>query len=302
MACKSSTPHSRIIELMTGSTFRFQLYIVDKTWPEPIRTPLRAAIKAKNRGDFESSEANYRKSVFPLHGGREVVADLKARAIEVALSLPPSVLEPDPLLKLSGIYISLAGLLEDHRQSIQAYETLRDANDLLGPDPLSSEPSSRAAGAWAGGAKLSDTDHVRAIGLAQKLGQLALQISSSSSIRSYPTSTQDGPKTWDAAAEYHLSSALTAMLRLGLYARPANESTPVFVGRDVDLPVGEEGGGVDKRGLGVAMEALAEVYSRRGQYDLAGQLLLQAVSTLLPPGIQEPPSLQDRCQGQSSLP
>jgi hypothetical protein len=58
---------------------------------------------------------------------------------------------------------------------------------------------------------------------------------------------------------------------------------------------------VDKRGLGMTMEALAEVYTRKGRSDLAGQLLLQAVSTLLPPQSEQPPSLLDQCQGGSCL-
>jgi hypothetical protein len=59
-----------------------------------------------------------------------------------------------------------------------------------------------------------------------------------------------------------------------------------------------EGGRVDKRGLGMTMEHLAEIYARKGQYDVAGQLLLQAVSTLLPPQSQQAPPVRDRCQGE----
>ncbi|BEJ13309.1 hypothetical protein CspHIS471_0304830 [Cutaneotrichosporon sp. HIS471] len=79
----------------------------------------------------------------------------------------------------------------------------------------------------------------------------------------------------------------------------SKSSEPVIVGRDVRLPHDNEGdtGRVNRRGLGMTMEALAEVYGRRGRPDLAGQLVLQAITTLLPPQAEEG-SIQpaDRCQ------
>ena len=244
------------------------------------------AIKAKNRGDFEQSEIHYRK------------------AVHTALSMPSHALDPDPLLKLSGISVALSALLESSNQPSEAYEALRDALDLFGPDPLAADAVARSSGSWAGGSRLSEADHIRAIGLSQKLGQLALQNATASIIRSYPAPARsEAPKTWDKAAEYHLSAALTAMLRLGLATRPTGSKGAVVVGRDVDLSDSssmDEGGRVDRRGLGMTMESLAEVYARKGQYDLAGQLLLQAVSTLLPPQAIETPPVADRCQGEPS--
>ncbi len=254
-------------------------------WPEPVRTPLKAAIKAKNRGDIEQSQLYYRQ------------------AIDAALRLTNTSFAPDPLLKVSGIYIALSGLLESSNQPVKAYEALRESLELFGPDPLDANPDIRISGRWAGGSKLAESDHIRAIGLYQKLGRLALQIATSSTVRPYPATSQpDGPKTWDESAEQYLSGALTAMLRLGLSNRPASSPQQVVVGRDIDLPespLDDESGRVDKRGLGVTMESLAEVYARKGQYDLAGQLLLQAMSILLPPQATETPSVSDRCQGLS---
>lgn len=239
------------------------------------------------------------------------------RALEAALSVPPSTLDPDPLLKLSGIYISLSAMLESIGQPITAFESLRSALEHFGREPLSSDPSKRLVEAGIGTGSgsgwytghLSQEDHLRAIGLHQKLGQLALQMSSMSVPPPFPLTSERGtaPQRWDDAAEYYLSAALTAMLRLGL-TRP-EAGGPAIVGRDSDLPdpivlseggEGEvdAGGRVDKRGLGMTMESLAEVYARKGQYDIAGQLLLQAVSTLLPPQSKEVPPLRDRCQGE----
>lgn len=226
----------------------------------------------------------------------------RIRAIEAALSAPSSVLDPDPLLKLSGVYISLATMLESQGQVVRAYSDLRDALNLFGSSPL--KPGA-VSGEWAGGAKLSEQDHLRAIGLHQKLGQMAVQIGSMRVPSPYPTvPDRTSPQTWDAAAEHYLSDALTAMLRLGLSNRPsAAASTPVVAGKDIQLPEGtvdDAGGRVDKRGLGMTMESLAEVYARKGRYDLAGQLLIQAVSILLPPKSDAALSPSDICQGGSS--
>ena len=226
------------------------------------------------------------------------------RAIQAALSMPSSALSPDPLLKVTGIYISLSSALEASGQTGKAFEALRKALELFGSDPFAVNPTLRTGTLWTGGANLSEAEHIRAIGLSQKLGQLALQISTSSIVQPYPARTHpDGPTSWSQAAETYLSSALTAMLRLGLAARPASSTGPVVVGRDVDLPdsfFGDEAGRVDKRGLGMTLASLSEVYARKGQLDLAGQLLLQAISTLLPPNPDEVPPIADQCQGRSS--
>lgn len=219
--------------------------------------------------------------------------------------MPSTTLEPDPLLKLSGLYITMSSMFETTYQPIKAFSSLREALPHFGPEPLAKDPKYRIASTWAGSEPLTLEDHKRVIGISQKLGQMALQLSSTRVPPPFPVlDGVKGPNGWDQAAEEYLSSALTSMLRLGM--KPAAKNGGVAVaGRDVDLPEGsaedlEDGSGrVDKRGLGMTMEALAEVYARRGQYDLAGNLLLQAVSTLLPPQSKEPPSMRDRCQGES---
>jgi hypothetical protein len=164
-------------------------------------------------------------------------------------------------------------------------------------------PSS-PAGEWAGaGYTPTPADHLRAIGLSQKIGHLAVQLASSS----HPHPFQIGNTTervgWLDAAESHLSGALTAMLKLGLM-QGAKSGQSVIAGRDIELREGsedDEGGRVDKRGLGMTMEALSEVYARKKQYEMSAQLLLQAISILLPPGSKETPPARDRCQGQCSM-
>ncbi|WVQ62765.1 uncharacterized protein L199_000913 [Kwoniella botswanensis] len=277
-----------------------EFYSTLQTWPKAVRIPLRAALKAKLRQDYMKSEKYFRE------------------ALEVALTLGPSALEPEPLQKITGIYVELANVLELMGQRVTAFEELRNAVDLLGPKPIR-QPGLEGSGEWIGqNYRLNDKDHIRAIGLYQKLGQISLDVSNSTRAPSYtpPTrseyeiSTPTGKKVenWNEASEYYLSSALTAMLKLGLTKSTtptigvSNQDQQVVLGRDVDLPSGgisedaDQGGSVDKRGLGMTMESLSEVYAKKGQYDLAAQLLLQAVSLLLPPGSQATPPVRDRCQ------
>lgn len=217
-------------------------------------------------------------------------------------------------------------MLESIGQPIKAFEALRTATEHFGPNPLSKDLASRTiADGWYAGT-ITPEDHLRVIGLYQKLGQIAIQMSGMTVPPPFPqppsstsalagttaqaTSTPNAnPRRWDDAAEHYLSSALTAILQLGL-TKPTSGST--VVGRDVNLPgdatvsvkSGQdelEGGRIDRRGLGMTMEALSEVYARKGQNDLAGQLLIQAVSTLLPPQATEQPSARDRCQGESKI-
>ena len=181
---------------------------------------------------------------------------------------------------------------------------LQGALVLFGADPLAADPSVRLSSKWTGQKPLDEAEHVRAIALNQKMGQLALSIALGSKVRSFPaTSNDSGPKTYLDAAESHLSSALTAMLRLGGLSAKGKEpmTEPIIVGRDVNLPEtssqeGDLGGMVDMQGLGVTMEALAEVHAKKGEFDIAGQLLLQAISTLMPPQNQALPPAVNRCQ------
>jgi tetratricopeptide (TPR) repeat protein len=254
-------------------------YFSLQIWPEPIKTPLKKALKARGQGDYDRADEFFRE------------------AVTAAQSVPPSALDPDPLRKLSGIYITWATMLEGNGQPVRAFVAYRDALGLFGPSPLAKDRA--PANGWAEGHVLDDEDHLRAIGLAQKLGQIAVRMGSFPIPPPFPHAATDKLKSWDGAGEAYLSGALGAMLRLGLAGRapPTPESGPVVIGRDVNLPEkeGDTEGRVNRRGLGMTMEALAEVYARQGQYALAGQLLIQAISTLVPPQDKNP-SVADRCQ------
>lgn len=281
-----------------------------------MRDPLKKALKARNKGDYESSNAFFNE------------------ALEACYALYPGDLDPDPLLKVSGIYITQATMLEEAGYPLRAYVQLYKALRLFGPRPLAAVPP--PTGGWAGNHALSPAEIHRAIGLAQKLGSLAAGFGAMKNPPAYPVQAlrevdasvgapssdsetqvdvERTPADWNKAAEHFLSGALASMLRIGLGETKAYDGDrgdaisdkgqfaarkPVIVGRDVVLPQdGEDdieyGGKVNRRGLAITMETLAEVYARDDRYDLAGQLLLQTLSLLIPPDSKDHPS-SDLCQ------
>lgn len=78
------------------------------------------------------------------------------RALETALTLPLDQLSPDPHLKLSGIAIALAGVLEAANKPEEAYDAYVAALDRLRATP-----------------DLSGRDRMRAVSIAYRLGEMA---------------------------------------------------------------------------------------------------------------------------------
>lgn len=114
------------------------------------------------------------------------------------------------------------------------------------------------------------SDRTRSIGLAQKLGTLALHIADST-----------GKDQNAELAEMYLTRALDAMIRLGSGDGTKNEDDTKLVGRDFDFP--KDGGKIQaqentdvdgarlnrvtKKSMGITMEALADLYVRRGEHE-----------------------------------
>jgi tetratricopeptide (TPR) repeat protein len=116
----------------------YLFYSSYSTWPVAVRQPLRSAIQASGLGDSKNAEAFFRK------------------ALAEAEALPPTALGPDHRLKVSGIAIALAGLLEEQGRLAEAVECLEEA--------LSDLPTPEAA---------SPAEKQREIALSQKIGSLA---------------------------------------------------------------------------------------------------------------------------------
>ncbi|GMK56295.1 hypothetical protein CspeluHIS016_0301350 [Cutaneotrichosporon spelunceum] len=303
-----------------------------RIWPASVREPLRKAIKARNHDETDKAEKYFLEALAAAH------------------ALPPADLDPEALQKMSGLYVTFAAMLEPYHP-VRAFVALRDALALFGDSNdgggLRLEPGATSTYT---GESMSEKDLTRAIGLAQKMGQIAAKLGSVRNPPPFPTQNiaqlmevageggeaalllksagavtgAEAAKAWDEAAETYLSAAIGAMLKMGLAHRrpaegtegvkggqgaegesapagqavPGGSNEPVIVGRDVRLPHDDDDAGrINRRGLGMTMEALSEVYGRRGRPDLAGQLVLQAITTLLPPQA-DPGAIvpADRCQ------
>ena len=83
----------------------------------------------------------------------------RRRALQTAQALPLSAFSVEPHLKLSGIAIALAEVLESSNRPSEAYETYSAA--------LAQLRASQATG------KLSGKERMRAVALAHKLGEMA---------------------------------------------------------------------------------------------------------------------------------
>lgn len=200
------------------------------------------------------------------------------RAIEASKTLPVDAFAPDPLLKITGIYISLSALLESIGQHRRAIQVLQEAlafldrydpeqNDVL---PTTSNP-----------VQFTLSDRTRSIGLAQKLGTLALHIADST-----------GKDQNAELAEKYLTRALNAMIRLGSGDSLVDNKDTKLVGRDFDFP--QEGGKaqaqantdvdgarlnmVTRKSMGITMEALADLYVRRGEHESVTIFRIIAIS------------------------
>lgn len=213
--------------------------------------------------------------------------DLARSALRNAHAVPLAKLGDDPLLKITGIHISLAALLESvgqHRKSLEVLQGALDLMDRYDPEPTSkaqdtfgaSRPSGRPQGehAW------DSQDVTRQIGLLQKLGSLCLYLADAQPSRA---------DAYLRTSEVYLNRALNAMVKLGAStsASPAksNKDGTKLVGRDFNFPAestsasGEQDltaglngkneslDRVTKRSMGVAMENLADVYTRQGKHE-----------------------------------
>ncbi|KAH8113961.1 hypothetical protein DFH11DRAFT_1509828 [Phellopilus nigrolimitatus] len=102
----------------------YEFYATLTMWPKEVRGDLRSGLRAKERDDLKLSQRHLMK------------------AWEVVRTLPSSALSPEPYLKISGIAIVLAEVLEADREFEQAYAVLSAAIALLVPSlQVSSSPS-----------------------------------------------------------------------------------------------------------------------------------------------------------------
>lgn len=215
-------------------------------------------------------------------------------AIDKARALPLEALGTDPLLKLTGLYITLAAMHESAGQPRKAFRTLQTGLSII-DDPPSTHPSSNAVAL----SSLSPKDRSRGIALAQKMGSLALLCSEPGPVTRQSRPSQGGTRTgadkeWETLAEKYLVRALEGMIALGaptsaLKGGPltstGGEAETKVVGRDFVFPDELDGpttSGTDKgdreisgegiakvtrKSMGLTMESLADLYARQGKFE-----------------------------------
>ncbi|KAI6124575.1 hypothetical protein EDD16DRAFT_556538 [Pisolithus croceorrhizus] len=192
------------------------------------------------------------------------------RAYQTALTMPPSMLSPSAYLKLSGI----ASVLAEVSPERKAREVLEDVWNR-GDGPLQGS----SADDWASYTP-ADEERIRRVAVACKLAELSQE--------------RDEDEKW-------LVWAVEEVLKLagaGLQKKPTDtdgstdaQSQPAqVILAELKLPPW-----MSKDDLGAPLAALGNVYARKGKLDYAMPLYLQAISLLLPPGMQNV-SIQDRCE------
>ncbi|KAJ8503470.1 hypothetical protein ONZ45_g10824 [Pleurotus djamor] len=178
----------------------------------------------------------------------------------------------DPHLKITGVAISLADLLETQGKSDVAYDIYSDAVTYL-----------RRVGA---STPLTGLESLRLISLSYKLGQLAL-------VLKLPESDEERWLT--AAVEEALkASKLPTNPASGEETGPNGSQT---FGGVIELP--EWATTTD---IAVPLEALGEFYARQGKIDHALPLYLHSTSILIPPKSAKrttPP--EEKCRGANMM-
>ncbi|KDQ58446.1 hypothetical protein JAAARDRAFT_176397 [Jaapia argillacea MUCL 33604] len=272
---------------------KYEFFSSFNIWPSEVRSDLRAGIKAKHQGDLALSERFLR------------------RALDTALSLPVNTFSPEPYLKISGIAISLAEVLESNNRPKEAYEVYENILSRL-QKALVFGQELQSQRLHSGVRVSSDTENedvvkegeeeelmltgperLRAISIASKLGEMA-------ETYQQPLEEEEKWLTWaveellrtlrDSQRHPHLPSPDNQEHRKSNEEKEEQEVKLVL--SDLDLPHW-----VRKTDIGAPIEALGAFYAKSGKLEYAMPLYLQAVSLLIPPpGSHHVASPEDTCR------
>lgn len=306
----------------------YEYYTSFSAWPVSIRDDLRAALKARNRGEARRAESYFRKAL------------ATARDIKGELNEPTPTPKGEPegqrgeaMLKISGIAIALAALLENEGRVVEAYEVLEDVWQEVMEKGEYAGVVEREKGEW----KRGDRDRMRAVQLAQKLGMLGqlpeVRVELLSKVKAQgevgeegaskparfaltgTAESQDPAERWLVwsveelfrlvlPADVHASALAAAAQPQDAKAEATEKggaagtlksvAPPSSVSlADLDLPAW-----VTKLDLLSSIEALGTFYAGKGLPEYAVPLYLQTLSILLPPTNQSTrsPTASERCK------
>lgn len=251
-----STVFTALLVLGTGATALglYQFYTTFTLWPKELRSDLRAGIKARNQGDFSLSEKYL------------------ARAYQTALSFPPSMLSPNPYLKLSGIAAVLAEVIPDRK----AREVLEDVWNKTASSSLSGDGA--PVDTWASYTP-TDEERLRRVAIAYKLAELS----------SERIEEEERWLVWAVEAVVKLAGLGTHHKPTGLQDTKESSQTQVILA-ELELPPW-----MRKDDLAAPLAALGNLYAKKGNVEYAMPLYLQAISLLLPSNTKNV-SVGDRCE------
>ncbi|KEI40732.1 uncharacterized protein L969DRAFT_350997 [Mixia osmundae IAM 14324] len=239
-----------------------------RVWPKEIRGDLRSALRCKERGEQRKAEQFFQRALTNAEallysGNAELGAPLSAQ------------------LKVSGIAIALAALLEEQAKLEPALEIYEHAFEQV--RNFSSATNEV-------GSELS----MRGIALAQKIGEISQRL---------------GGEDHMMRAEKMLSWSLEEMLRASAADQQrqskgsgALNETPdetSIMASELVLP-----GWITQANLGASMENLGALYASKGQAEYALQLYIQALGIIMKspdPAKRTPPPIQDRCHGATIM-
>ncbi|TKY84923.1 hypothetical protein EX895_006003 [Sporisorium graminicola] len=304
----------------------YEYYTSFSAWPVSIRDDLRAAIKARNRGDARRAESYFRKALATARG---IKAELN-EPTPTPKGAPPGE-AGEAMLKISGIAIALAALLEGEGMVEESYQVLEDVwNEVMQRGKYINVGEER------GECKRTDRDRMRAVQIAQKLGLLgqlpevritllhkaklaqpgAQQDGDEDTFRFSLTGTadsQDPAERWLVwsveelfrlvlPASVHASALAAAAATDAAPSEPnPNSTSPVTLTTvtpptsislaDLDLPAW-----VTKLDLLASIESLGTFYASKNLAEYAVPLYLQTLSILLPPNAASAPTASERCK------
>lgn len=250
-------------------------------WPQSVRVPLRAAIKAERKGDRQEADRQYVRAEEAALAASSITSGQKRLADD----------QSDLLHKLTGIAIARAANLEAMGRTGDAFEVYAKAFDVA--DALHAADSADPAGPF-----LMGKDRMRRVVMAQKLGDLASS-GQIALVSTQPLEQDDQPSSLarklDAVAEKYYAFSIEEMLRLVLPAEvraariqgqpePSQDSpgspalpAPASPLDDLELPEW-----VTTTDLGASLEALGGYYLARRQPVKAVPLYHHALSLLMP--------------------
>ncbi|GAA5970849.1 hypothetical protein JCM11641_004480 [Rhodosporidiobolus odoratus] len=263
----------------------YQFYQTFTAYPDssthPIRSKLRAALRAQSTGDFDRSSSFFQQAY-------SLAQDLFSTG-----QLAPS--REEALRRLTGIAVRWGGMWEEAGElgkAVEAYDT--------GFQPIAALADGYKSEGWA---PANEGEVKRGAGIAMKLGDLWVRL---------------GGTEGDKEAERYYTWAVEELMRLSLTEKQKDKvqqelNRGVFVGEeplkgeksqegnDLELP-----GWVGEVELVAAFERLGEFYSRQGKVDFAQPLLQQAIVLLLPPpsksGPKPPqPPVPQRCHAATLM-